>query len=128
MVHRDQFNQSLMQVNLVDPPQPQGAEAAGALPKSSHSSTKYAQVSTDNYQSDALSVNFGEVRGNHRVLVSTFVISKKPNLGLLRFHQNNFVRCPEKRNQLWNVLLMTVRLEIELVFVRVSAEFRRVAV
>ena len=44
MVHRDQFNQSLMQVNLVETAQQQAAEAGGAMPKSSHTTTKYAQV------------------------------------------------------------------------------------
>ena len=52
MVHRDQFNQSLTQVNLVEPPQQQAAEASGAMPKSSQTTiTKYAQVCTYFYTS-----------------------------------------------------------------------------
>ena len=45
MVHRDQFNQSLTQLNLLNiSSQSEGAEPAGAMPKSSQTITKYAQV------------------------------------------------------------------------------------
>ena len=93
MVHRDQFNQSLMQVNLVEPVQQQGAESTGAMPKSSHTSTKYAQVcclaldntphevALDNTQHEELNIGY-------------FVISSVGKWGLSWFHGLDGQRWP----------------------------------